>query len=139
MPLYSHLPRKVSLFLEAAIPALLVLAIVGIGYVKTNANAQLSQRTKMQNERLAEFTARSDAALAKVARDNAVNACDTTHASDVSLHDFLAKSIGSGPRAADPGVQKFLSDLAFAQNVTYGRCLTKAHTVAKVPVPAPQP
>lgn len=126
MPLYSHLPRKVALFVEAAIPALLVLAIVGIGYVKTSTNTQLSHKNKESNEQLAALTKRSDLALAKLTRDNAVNACNTTHASDVALHDFLAKSIGTGPRAQDPRTKKFLDDLAFAQNVTYGQCLTKA-------------
>lgn len=137
MPLYSHLPRKVGLIVEAAIPALLIFAIVGIGYVKTSTNTQLSHKNKESNEQLAAVTARSDAALAKVARDNAVNACNTTHASDVSLHDFLVKSIGTGARAHDPRSQKFLNDLAFAQNVTYGQCLMKARSTVKVPVPAP--
>lgn len=137
MPLYSRLPRKVALIVEAAVPALLIFAIVGIGYVKSDSNARASREAKQRNEQLAEVTERSDAALAKLTHDNAVNACNTTHASDVSLHDFLVKSIGTGARAHDPRSQKFLNDLAFAQNVTYGQCLMKARSTVKVPVPAP--
>lgn len=44
MPLYNRLPRRFALFLEAAIPALLVLAIVGIGYVKVSANSNARER-----------------------------------------------------------------------------------------------
>lgn len=108
-------------------PALLVFAIIGIAYVKISANAETSRKAKEANAALASYTTRSDAALKKLAHDNAVDACSAVHSSDVALHDFLVLSIGSGPRAKDSGVQKFLDDLAFAQNVTYGRCLAKAN------------
>lgn len=101
--------------MEAAVPAILVLAIIGIGVVKISDGDARSRQDHRNTEHLAEVT-----------KKDAINACGAVHASDVNFHDFLQRSILTGPRSDDPNLRAFLDALATSQTKLHNACLHKA-------------
>lgn len=92
--------------IQVAVPILLVAVVVGLILLKVDTAAQFEERGRQGRQQAARV------------------ACETVHRSDLNLHSFLTRSVGS-----NRSWQRFLDDLLANDETTYRDCLVTVQQV----------